>query len=86
MITTAYMRKSLIEDDNYLASSIELPAGDWQRLEFKYMQLDGDEQVFSEKDHPDGYNMILLHPETYQLFWAYSSEFDFKVLLTNGAL
>lgn len=75
----AYLRKQLIEDEDYTCASICVTREEWERLEFKCMQLDDqDNTPFSEKDHPDGYNMILLHPETHELFWAYSADFDFK--------
>lgn len=79
MKTLAYLRKKLIEDEDYTYASICITREEWERLEFKCMLLDDEDNTpFSEKDTEDGFNLILLHPETKQLFWAYSADFDYK--------
>lgn len=51
---------------------------DLGRLIFKHMILDSaDGHSINESDHPDGYNMLILHPETMHLHWCYSHDFDF---------
>lgn len=72
-------RKSIEEHDDYPTVSICVTREEWERCKFLCMQLDSqDPTVFIETDHPDGYNMILLHPETHELFWGYSADFEFE--------
>ena len=78
-MTIAYIRKQLIEDEDYTCASICITREEWETLKFKCMLLDDeDNTAFSEKDTEDGYNLILLHPLTKVLFWAYSCDFDFE--------
>jgi len=78
MRTYAKIRHELIEDEDYCRASICITIQEWQRLKFLCMQLDSEDPTsFIETDNPDGFNMILLHPETQQLFWVYSADFDF---------
>ena len=80
MSTYAIANQKNIEDhEEYPSStSICITREEWERCKFKYMVLDEEDNTpFLETDHPDGYNMILLHPETHELFWGYSADFDF---------
>lgn len=77
--TIAFVRADLLEDEDYPNASICVTREDWESLGFYCMQLDKeDNQPFLETDTEDGYNMILLHPKTKELFWAYSADFEFK--------
>lgn len=74
------LRDSVIEEvkDYFGASCPALPFEDWKTLHFKSMVLDeSDGHTIVESDHPDGYNMIILHPRTHELIWVYSIDFDF---------
>ena len=45
---------------------------------FKHMFLDScDGHMITEKDHPEGYNMLILHPITKCIHWVHSADFDF---------
>lgn len=70
--------QNIQDHDDYPIASICITREEWERNKFKYMVLDKEDNTpFIETDHPDGYNMILLNPETHELFWAYSADFDF---------
>lgn len=76
--TIAFVRKDLIDEEDYPPSSICVTREEWEGLYFYCMQLDREDDLpFQETDHPEGFNMILLHPETHQLFWVYSIDFEF---------
>ncbi len=78
MTSYAYAKKYDIEHGWYPASSIDISPSEWETLQFKHMILDSsDPTPFVETDHPDGFNMILLHPETKVLFWGYTADFDY---------
>ncbi len=78
-MTLAYVTNRNIECKDFPITSMKVSQKDWRELCFKCMQLDNeDDLAFKEGDHPDHYNMILLHPRSKKLFWAYSHDFDFK--------
>jgi hypothetical protein len=46
-------------------------------LLFKSMTLDeADGHSIIESDHPEGFNMLILHPVTHCIHWAYTHDFD----------
>lgn len=76
--TKAFLKRELIEDETYACASITITREEWESLGFLCMQLDSEDPTpFLETDNPDGFNLILLHPKTHQLFWANSCDFDF---------
>lgn len=76
--TYAKIAKHLIETEDYPIASILITSEEWERLKFICMTLDSQDSIpFLETDHPDRFNMILLHPEKHELFWAYSCDFDY---------
>lgn len=76
--TYARLTRDLIDDESYLTSDPQLSLKDLETLTFVCMQLDSeDPTVFVETDHPDGYNLLIMHPISRQIHWAYSCDFDF---------
>lgn len=74
----AFVRREIIDQKMFPYSSKELSFEEWETFKFYCYQLDDDDPTaFSENDHPDGCNMIILHPITYELIWVYSIDFDF---------
>lgn len=58
-------------------TSPQISHRDFKNLAFKGMILDAaDGHSIVETDHPEGYNMILLHPRTLRLHWCYSYDFE----------
>lgn len=78
--TYARLRRDLFGEQP-IETSPPLMHSDFESLSFLCMQLDSDPEdptPFIETDHPDGFNMILLHPETHRLIWCYSIDFEFS--------
>lgn len=74
----AYAKKNEIENGYYPTASIYIRRQEWETLKFLYMQLDeSDDTDFIPNDHPEGFNVILMHPVTKELFWSYSHDLDF---------
>lgn len=74
----ARARRDLMENEDFPHTSIPIRKAEWLSLSFYYMVLDREDDLpFIETDHPAGFNMILLHPNTHELFWGYSIEYEF---------
>jgi len=69
----AYVRPDLIQDEQYPPSSIAITPEEWQTLEFKAWNIQGYNEGFEEQ-----YTLLLQHPTTFEVFWAYSIDFEFK--------
>lgn len=70
--------KARFLDDGIPSTDPQLSRDDLETLEFIDMILDRDDgHHIDETDHPDGYNMLIMHPKTNHIHWAYTWDFDF---------
>lgn len=70
----AYARPDILEHGLYPPASIGISPQEWRELAFEYTLDDYPEH----NGTPEHYNLVLKHPETGDLFWAYSIDFDYK--------
>jgi len=76
--TYAHLRDCRKDEADQVACSPPISSNDLEMLKFLYIQVDSaDGDNITEQDHPDGYNMLILHPRTKRIHWAYSHDFDF---------
>ena len=73
---TVYARANI--RDGFPTTHPELSEFELGSMIFKHMILDEcDGYTIIEDDHPDGFNMLILHPQTHLIHWCYSHDFDF---------
>jgi len=76
--TYAHLRDIRKDEADQVACSPPISSNDLEMLKFLYIQVDSaDGDNITEQDHPDGYNLLILHPRTKRIHWAYSHDFDF---------